>query len=192
MALKILNAADALKTVKGADLPCDKGRDMPDDITAVMKASKTAAAIFEYVKSHKETITLCFFECPYKQAYGPVFINGAVFDEEMKTVWFNLSVDVFNADAKSAGTLVVPPSLVFFHEFGHAKQWLENAAQYKTWSDEGFGGLGYNKKIEDDNLQRHEWPICDEMSPSFPRRTNYPRWCGHNQEIEKLKGSLPK
>jgi hypothetical protein len=192
MALKILSAAEAMKMVKGADLPCDKGRDMPDDITAVMKASKTAATIFEYVKSHQETITLCFFECPYKAAYGEVFINGAVFDDQAKTVWFNLSVDVFNADAKTAGTLVVPPSLVFFHEFGHAKQWLENNAQYQAWSEEGFGGLGFNKRIEDDNLLRHEWPICDEMVPAFPRRTNYPRWCGFNQEVEKLKASLPK
>ena len=169
MALNVLSAADAKKYLLKNSLKCEEGCDIPGDIMSVMNQSATAKELYNYVDKHKEKITLCFFKGP------PEEINGAVFDDACETgatVWFNLKIPVYNAEASKSGDLVVPPSLVFFHEFGHAKQWLENKAQFQTWTNEGFGSLGYNKKIEDDkadSIGRRNTGLCDR-SQMFVQR----------------------
>lgn len=195
MAIRTYPAAAAKKWVQAQPMPCDEGVDFPPDIMNIMTQSKTAKAVYDYVFSHKKTIHIIFFKQKLTPGQDEVRINGAVFDEGCQepgpTVWYNLADKVYNIEAQKLEQLKVPPALVFFHELGHAKQWLENEAWYKDNSDgTEFKKFGYNKTIEDANLRQHEWPICDELPKPFPRRTNYPRWCGKCADTKKLKAEL--
>lgn len=194
MAIIKYPAARAKQLVIGSALPCDEGCDFPADIEELRNSSATARAVYDYVANHSTKIHVIFFKQVPKAGDNEVRINGAVFDEAVEfgaTIWYNLADKVYNSEAKTKADIKVPRSLVFFHELGHAKQWLENPSRWTAWNDDTTNRVdGYNKPVEEDNLLRHEWPICDEMKPPFPRRTIYPRWCGICEPIKKLKAEL--
>jgi len=59
----------------------------------------------------------------------------------------------------------MPAWLVLFHELGHVKQYFEAGdAQWKI-------RLGDTNKIEADNLDDHEWPMCRDIG--IPVRKHY-------------------
>ena len=60
---------------------------------------------------------------------------------------------------------------VLIHELGHACQYLGDLATYKTLF--ASGGIA---SIEADNLEKTEWPVCDDYG--MMRRSNYMHYKG--------------
>lgn len=61
---------------------------------------------------------------------------------------------------------VMPPWVVLFHELGHMKQYFEGGSA-SAWE----ARLPDSAGIEEDNLERHERPICREIG--LPVRAHY-------------------
>jgi hypothetical protein len=67
----------------------------------------------------------------------------------------------------------LPAEIVLIHELGHACQYLGDLATYKTLF--AAGGIA---TIEADNLEKTEWPVCDDYG--MMRRSNYMHYKGSN------------
>ncbi|OGF23492.1 MAG: hypothetical protein A2V63_05570 [Candidatus Eisenbacteria bacterium RBG_19FT_COMBO_70_11] len=155
-------------------------------LTDLTSRSKSAAALKSYIDKHEKTIRVMFFKnCPW--------IMNIAFDAEAMAVMCNVDVTAYNKEAKTKGTLEVPLDLVLYHELGHAKQFLEDPAAFKRMEHDAdtSGALkrdGYYANIENDNLKRHEWPICDDIQ--FPRRGSYTDFCPMGDFIKKKRANL--
>jgi hypothetical protein len=66
----------------------------------------------------------------------------------------------------------VPLGVSLMHELGHAKQYIEDAKGFVGNFEKVRKNLGKASKeaklnIENDNIQRHEMPICQELKCPF-------------------------
>lgn len=71
----------------------------------------------------------------------------------------------------------LPAEIVLIHELGHACQYLGDLPTYKTL----FKGGGI-ASIEADNLEKTEWPVCDDYG--MMRRSSYMHYKG-SKDTEK-------
>lgn len=200
MAIVIYQGKEAKRLLEQRKIPLSHVVEPPDDIRTIQDQSPTARALFDYVDGHKKTVGLLFFECderqvPWDQRRNMVL--GAKFDDTDEfrgkpvppMVLHNLSIPVYNMDARRPQELVVPDALIFYHELGHAAQWLENKIRYEGAApDTAAFGLPdqYNDEIESEVLRLYESKICEEIDPPFPQRSNYPRWCSRRQRFMAL------
>ena len=78
---------------------------------------------------------------------------------------------------KTGATLSpLPPEIVLIHELGHAAQYMGELATYKNLFASGTTGIA---AIEADNLNRNEWPICDDYG--LAKRSSYLHYKGSNE-----------
>lgn len=136
-----------------------------------LQASPTAVAILKCVTEHKTEIQLV---CA-PGAEGEMLFPGELEGLNVPTViwdpnkYFHFYVNVAPVSNVIFGDLKsYQPAIVLLHEIGHAKQWLENAAQHERRYHRGPEGVA---EIEAENLALHEGPVAKELG--LPVRRHY-------------------
>ncbi len=112
----------------------------------------------------------------------PIFswTQDSYFDPDIPAVVYNFGTVGFiaSADAKA-----MRPTIMFFHELGHVKQWLLRRQWFVANSTKQSKVDGYFKAIEDDNLVVHEWPMCKELGE--PSRMCYTDFFNNKEDALK-------
>ena len=97
---------------------------------------------------------------------GGYTINAFPTHVMQKATMFGATRNLITRPLVWATKLLLSPEVVLFHELGHIRQYLTAKAKYVGW-------LGSNNiaALEADNLEKHEWPICQDYH--YGRRANY-------------------
>ena len=100
----------------------------------------------------------------------PIFSyhTDSQFDPEIPAVIYNFGTTGFIASAEPKP---MRATIMFFHELGHCRQWIQRRDWFTANSTKQSKVDGYFKAIEGDNLVVHEWPMCKELGE--PSRMSY-------------------
>jgi hypothetical protein len=154
----------------GLQAPIKNARHKYNDYLGEVGASSTALMMASYFDGSSKNIGVLLIDEGFDSMYiPPVNLAGV---EALASYDGGIAVlNVTNPLKLQGKTLPLGVSLM--HELGHAKQFIEQPAwfenHYKAATQRG------NKEsqlaIENDNVTRHEMPICKELS--LPFRTKY-------------------
>ena len=130
--------------------------------------SKTApgAAIMSAIEAGDEDIHVFLVASPYGDSH---------FDPDFPMVVLNMAKPHFfphKRDPEAERPQTVTPTILLFHELGHAAQWITRRAWFMESSAKSNRAKEpYFVEIEKDNLERHERPMCIELG--HPCRWHY-------------------
>lgn len=154
----------------GLQAPIKNASHKFNDCLGEVGASSTAKMMAAYFDATAKNIGILMIDEGFDSMYIPP-TNLAGVDELKK---YDGGIAVLNVtNPMKIGTTTLPLGISLMHELGHAKQFLEKPSwfenHYKAATQNG------NKEsqlaIENDNVSRHEMPICKDMG--LPFRTKY-------------------
>jgi hypothetical protein len=138
-----------------------------------LSASTSAQTIRSFLNGAKEVVGVLITE-----EVDSMYIPPSKLAADSTLARFNGGVAVLNPEStmKIKGT-VIPLGVSLIHELGHAKQFLEKPQWFEATFDAAIKGGGSRAtnpakyEIEDDNVSRHEKPVCLELGK--PAREKY-------------------
>ena len=135
-----------------------------------VNGSSTAKALQSFLSASPLSIGVLLIDEGFDSMYIPPSNLTSV--PELKD--YSGGIAVLNVDnpMKMSGK-VLPLGVSLMHELGHAKQYIEKPSWFVGHYEAATkkSNKASQLEIENDNVQRHEQPICEELK--LPFRTKY-------------------